>query len=98
MKKNNWLKLLGIAFVVAIVSTGVFYGLYVSKLNSNAGSGKSLVVAAKLLKSGTVVQATDIKLIPWPTDQLPKGAFGSADQVVGNTVFETIGEEEPILA
>ena len=33
MKKNNLGKLLGIALVVAIVATGVFYGLFVDKLS-----------------------------------------------------------------
>jgi pilus assembly protein CpaB len=98
MKKNNWLKLLAIAFVVAIISTGIFYGLFVNKLSSNTGSGKTLVVAAKALKPGTVLQATDVKLMPWPDEQIPKGAFGAADQVIGNTVFDTIGEDEPVLA
>ena len=37
MKKNNLLKLLGIAFVVAIISTGIFYGLFVNKLSSSTG-------------------------------------------------------------
>ena len=97
MKKNNLLKLLGIAFVVAIVSTGIFYGLFVNKLSSNSGSGKTLVVAAKELKPGTVLQATDVKLIPWPAEQLPKGGYGRAEEVVGNTVFDTISEEEPVL-
>ncbi len=98
MKKNNLLKLLGIAFVVAIVSTGIFYGLFVNKLSSNTGSGKMLVVAAKALKPGTVLQSADVKTIPWPTDQLPKNSFGSVDQVVGNTVFDAISEDEPVLA
>jgi len=30
MKKNNLVKLLGVALVVAIVATGVFYGLFVT--------------------------------------------------------------------
>jgi pilus assembly protein CpaB len=98
MKKNNLVKLLGIAFVVAIVSTGVFYGLFVNKLSSNTGSGKVLVVAARNLKPGTTLQATDVKVIPWPADQLPKGTFGNVRDVVGNTVFDTIGEEEPVVA
>lgn len=98
MKKNNLLKLLGIAFVVAIVSTGIFYGLFVNRMSSNTGSGKTLVVAAKTLKPGTVLQAADVKLIPWPAEQLPKGAYQSADQVLGNTVFDPIGEDEPLLA
>jgi pilus assembly protein CpaB len=98
MKKNNLYKLLGIAFVVAIVSTGIFYGLFVSHMSSSTGSGKMLVVAAKALKAGTVLQSTDVKLIPWPTDQLPKGAFDHAEQVVGNTVFDPISEDEPVFS
>src|ERR1700733_2259080 len=98
MKKNNLLKLLGIAFVVAIVATGVFYGLFVDKLSSNTGSGKMLVVAAKPLKAGTVLQAADLKLVPWPTAQLPTGSYGDATAVAGNTVFDPVEENEPLLA
>jgi len=98
MKKNNLLKLLGIAFVVAIISTGVFYGLIEGKLTSSTGSGKMLVVAAKPLKAGTILQTTDVKLMPWPGDQLPKGAFGTVTDVTGNTVFDAIGEDEPVFS
>lgn len=98
MKKNNVLKFLGIALVVAIVSTGIFYGLIVTKLSSNAGNGKVLVVAAKALKPGTELQASDLKTIPWPADNLPKGSFGAVEQVAGNTVIEAIAEEEPVTA
>lgn len=98
MKKNNMVKLLGIAFVVAIVATGIFYGLFAGKLSSNTGSGKMLVVAARTLKPGTVLQATDVKLMPWFGQDLPKGAFGGADEVTGKTVFDAIGEDEPVLA
>ena len=96
MKKNNMVKLLGIAFVVALVCTGIFYGLFVNKLSSNTGSGKMLVVAAKPLKSGTVITAQDVKTIPWPGATTPKGTFETSDKVVGKTVFDLIGEEEPI--
>jgi pilus assembly protein CpaB len=98
MKKNNLYKLLGIAFVVAIISTGIFYGLFVNRLSSNSGNGKMMVVAAKALKPGTVLQASDVRLMPWPGDQLPKGGFGSSDQVIGNTVFDWIGEDEPVFS
>jgi pilus assembly protein CpaB len=97
MKKNNLVKLLGIAFVVAILSTGIFYGLFVNKLSSSTGSGKTLIVAAHSLKPGTILQATDVKTIPWPADHLPKGSYGTIEQVVGNTVFDSIGEDEPVL-
>jgi pilus assembly protein CpaB len=97
MKKNNLVKLLGVALIVAIVSTGIFYGLFVNKLSSSSGSGKTLVVAVRTLKPGTVVQAPDVRTVPWPTDQLPKGTFGTVDQVVGSTVFDTISEQELVL-
>src|ERR1700679_3682194 len=96
MKKNNMLKLLGIAFVVAIVSTGIFYGLFVNKLSSSTGSGKSVVVAAHPLKSGAVIVAADVKTIQWPGVTPPKGTFENPDQVIGKTVFDAIGEEELI--
>jgi Flp pilus assembly protein CpaB len=98
MKKNNLLKLLGIALIVAIVSTGIFYGLFVGKLTSSQNSGKTLVVAARALKVGTQLQGTDLKTIPWPSDQLPAGFYGTIDQVTGTTVFDPIGEGEPVVA
>ena len=73
MKKNNLLKLLGIALIVAIVSMGIFYGLFVGKLTSSQGSGKTLVVAAHALKVGTQLQSTDLKTIPWPVRPIAAG-------------------------
>jgi Flp pilus assembly protein CpaB len=97
MKKNNVVKLLVIAFVVAIISTGIFYGLFVSKMSSSTGSGKVLVAALKTLKPGTVVQSGDLKTIPWPSEQLPPGTYGSIEQVAGSTVLDTIAENELLL-
>ena len=96
MKKNNLLKLLGIAFVVAIVTTGIFYGLFVNKLSSSTNTGKNVVVAARPLRSGAVVTAADVRTIQWPGAHTPKGAFETPDQVIGKTVFDAIGEEELI--
>lgn len=90
------LKLLGIAFVVAIASTGIFYGLFVNKLSSSTGSGKTVVVASHPLKSGAVIAATDVKTIHWPGLHSPKGSFETPDQVIGKTVFDAIGDEELI--
>lgn len=98
MKKNNLYKLLGIAFVVAIVATGIFYGLFVSKMSSSTGPAKTLVIAAKPLKPGMVVQSTDVKLIAWPEPVLPKGAFEHVEDVAGSTVFDWIDEGEPVFA
>src|SRR6478752_5196738 len=87
MKQNNLAKLLGIALVVAIIATGVFYGLFVNKLSSSTGSGKMVVVAAKPIPVGTVLAEKDVQSIPWPVDGTPVGAFDSTPQVAGHTVL-----------
>ena len=45
MKKDNMGKLLGVALVVAIICTGLFYMLFAMKANSQTGT--TMVVAAK---------------------------------------------------
>jgi Flp pilus assembly protein CpaB len=97
MKKNDVIKFAGIALVIAIMATAVFNVLFVGKLSSNSGSGKSLLVAARTLKAGTVLQATDLRAIAWPAAELPKGTFSDPAQLVGSAVFDSIAEGEPML-
>ena len=98
MKQNNLAKLLGIALVVAIIATGVFYGLFVSKLSSNTGSGKMVVVAAKPIPAGTILGEKDVQSIPWPVEPTPAGAFDAPQQVMGHTVLQPLTQGEPVLA
>jgi Flp pilus assembly protein CpaB len=97
--KQKLVPLLGIAFVVALISTGVFYGLFVGKTqNSPAAESRfPLVVASRALARGTVIQAADIKVIPWAGAEPPKGFFNIPDQVAGVTVLDPIGPNEPIV-
>jgi pilus assembly protein CpaB len=97
MKQNNLAKLLGISLVVAIIATGVFYGLVVNKLSSSTGSGKMVVVAAKAIPAGTVLAESDVRPIPWPVDGTPVGAFQTASQVAGHTVLAPLTQGEPVL-
>jgi pilus assembly protein CpaB len=98
MKQNNLAKLLGIALVVAIIATGVFYGLFVNKLSSSTGSGKTVVVAARPIPVGTVLAESDVQSMPWPVDGTPVGAFDSTQQVAGHTVLVPLAQGEPVLA
>src|ERR1700730_10680980 len=95
MKKDNMGKLLGVALVVAIICTGLFYMLFAMKANSQTGT--TLVVAAKVLKPGTVLGPTDVKTIPWPVPQLPLGAHRDPKEVIGNTVFDSMAQDEPVM-
>jgi pilus assembly protein CpaB len=97
MKKNLG-PLLGIALVVAILSTGLFYGLFAGRLREagKAAARASMVVAARKLHRGTVLKAADLKLAPAAV--LPPGSFSAAGQVEGLTLLEDLQAERPVTA
>src|ERR1700674_1239337 len=81
--KRNIVPLLGIAFVVAIVSTGIFYGLFAGKLKSSVGEvpGQSILVAARNLDPGTVLQPTDVRVSE--VKGTFKSGFSRPEELVG---------------
>src|SRR5579864_5322513 len=95
--KRNIVPLLGIAFVVAIVSTGIFYGLFAGKLRSSVGefTGQPIVVAARNLNPGAVVQPSDLRVSEVRGNL--KGGFSKAEELVGVTVLRPVQQNEPIL-
>jgi Flp pilus assembly protein CpaB len=95
--KRNIVPLLGIAFVVAIVSTGIFYGLFAGKLKSSVGElpGQSILVAARNLDPGTVIQSTDLQRSE--VKGTFKGGFSNPEELVGVTILHLIQQNEPIL-
>ena len=97
--KQKLVPLLGIAFVVALISTGVFYGLFVGKAQSAPADQQrfSVVVASHPLARGAVIQAADIKAISWAGGEAPKGSFSTPDQVAGVTVLDPIGTNDPVV-
>src|SRR5258708_35759568 len=96
--KKNLVPLLGIAFVVAIISTGIFYGLFVGKLKSaSLPTGPSIVLAARNLDRGASLQAADVKLATWGMPVIPPGALTSLNQVDGLTLIAPLQENEPVM-
>lgn len=94
--KRNMVPLLGIAFVVAIISTGVFYGLFAGKLrSSNELPGHAIVVAARDLDRGTVIQASDLRVSEVPG--VLGGAFDKPEEATGATLLTAIKVNEPLL-
>src|SRR6266478_5854342 len=95
--KRNIVPLLGIAFVVAIVSTGVFYGLFAGKLKSSSSetNGQSIVVAARDLDRGTVVKPGDVR--ESRIGGSLKGSFAHTKDAVGVTLLEAVQENAPLL-
>jgi len=94
--KRNMVPLLAIAFVVAIISTGIFYGLFAGKLRSSSDiRGHSVVVAARDLTRGTVVQASDLRISG--ASEVLTGSFSKLEEAVGGTLLTPLKANEPLL-
>jgi len=95
--KRNMVPLLGIAFVVAIISTGVFYGLFAGRLKSSAGDvpERPVVVAARDLDRGAVLEARDLQVSEVKGSL--SGSFSKPDQAVGATLLASLKQNEPLL-
>ncbi|MCX6612899.1 MAG: Flp pilus assembly protein CpaB, partial [Acidobacteria bacterium] len=62
--KKNVVPLVVIALVVAVLSTGIFYGLIVSRMDGSSSSAASLrFVSAHGLEKGRVLKAGDFQLV-----------------------------------
>ena len=97
--KKNVLQLLGIAFVVAIAATGIFYGLLAGKLReSGAAATQTLLIAVTDLSPGTVLSEKNVQLGAWAGAQAPPGAFSEAQKAMGMTVTAFIYAGEPVTA
>lgn len=96
MKKNMG-PLIGIAVVVAIISTGVFYGLFAGKMRSAATdmAGPPVVVAARDLERGAVLQQSDLRVAHFKATL--SGSFSSPQQLVGATLLTQVKQNEPLL-
>lgn len=96
MNKKTLVPLIGVAFAVALVATGIFYGLFASRLGSG-GSDAQIAVAARDLERGTVLAEADISMKGWPAASVPEGAFPTAAAAIGQSVIDPIHKGEPIL-
>lgn len=94
--KRNMVPLLGIAFVVAIISTGVFYGLFAGKLRSSSEvPGHAIVVAARDLDRGTVIQPSDLRVSE--VQGVLGGSFSKPEDAAGSTLLASMKANEPLL-
>src|ERR1039457_4928663 len=96
--KKNVVPLLAIAFLVAAISTGVFYGLFASRLGASSPDlpQHSLVVAAHDLERGTVLKREDLRIAEIRLKTPLKGSFDSPDKRVGATLLDPRSEERRV--
>jgi pilus assembly protein CpaB len=58
---------------------------------------KPVVVAATDLELGAQVRPDDLRVIDWPANSVPEGAFSSPDEIVGRGLVMPVIQNEPIL-
>ena len=94
--KKNMLPLLAIAFVVAIISTGLFYGLFASKLSGSSVDlpKQSVVVSTRKLPRGAVLTAADVHVAEVRGRTAFGNSFSRPEQVIGSTVLDPVDESQ----
>ena len=55
-----------------------------------------VAVAARPLPLGTMLQATDVKLVAWPQSSPVTGGFSTTEEVVNRGLVDSVEENEPI--
>ncbi len=96
--KRNMAPLLAIAFIVAAISTGVFYGLFAGHLKAAAPDlpHRTLVVAARDLPRGAVLKPADLRVSEIRARMEFKGAFDSPAKLAGATLLDPVRENQPL--
>ncbi len=101
--------MIGIALICAL-SAALLARVWLVSQSSRAPSdteavvvtpARAIVVAARDLKYGDKLNAESLKLVPWPGDSAPKGAFPTKEAALGpsgsRVVLVNVGANEPIL-
>lgn len=96
MMKNNLIRLLSIAFAVAMVSTALFYFFVVSRLAPGDPAGRMTVVAARRIQAGVQITQADVKMAAVRGRAAVEGAFESPSLVVGQYALDSFETGETI--
>lgn len=93
-------RLLSVFLFALVISAGaslLLYKLLAGRLASQPKvSGVKVVVAARTLNVGTLIQPIDVREADWPAD-VPPQAIAKVEDVIGRGVIATVYEREPLL-
>jgi len=94
---QRFLSVLVFAFVVAAGASFLLYRLMMNRATVDAAPATAkVVVAARTLELGTVLQDSDVKLGDWPGVP-PPGASSSKKDLIGRGVISAIYANEPVV-
>lgn len=87
-----------ISLAWAAVVAGVFYRLASTGRRTHAEAVRSIVVAAKALPAGVMIDRESVKLHPVPESTVPAGSFVKLEDVLDRPVISTIQLDEAVVA
>jgi pilus assembly protein CpaB len=67
-------------------------------VSSSRGETVPVVLAARDLPLGSVLEDTDLRVVDWPAGVVPAGFAGSKDELVGRSLVAEVQTNEAILA
>lgn len=92
-----------VVLALAVAAGGTFaFGTYryMQTVPAQAAGGVStrpVVVAASDLSLGAELRPESLRVIQWPADAVPAGAFGSPDELVGRGLIQPVTQNEAFL-
>lgn len=98
MNRNRLLTGLLFALVVALLTSVFVYRAFKqASATPRAVSTQSVVVAAQPLELGTRLDASKLRLIPWPSGAPIEGMYTRIEDCVNRALITSVAENEPIL-
>lgn len=97
MNQNRMIVGLAIALVVAFVLSAFVYKQFQKASAVKPVDTEHIVVASSAMQLGTRVDASNLKLIPWPAGQPVAGMFTSIEQCANRALITPVAANELIL-
>src|SRR5258707_15714473 len=97
MNQNRMIVGLAIALIIAFVLSTVVYKQFQKASAVKPVDTEHIVVASSAMQLGTRVDASNLKLIPWPSGQPVAGMFTSIEQCANRALITPVAANEMIL-
>ena len=98
MNRNRLLTGVLFALVVALLtSVFVYRAFQQASTTARVSSTQSIVVAAQPLELGTRLDASKLRLIPWPSGAPMDGMYTRIEDCANRALITSVAENEPIL-
>jgi pilus assembly protein CpaB len=97
MDRNRMFTGLGIAVLIAFFFSLYMYRTIERLSNARPATTKQIVVAVRPIQLGTRLDATNLRLIPWPADDAIAGSFTRIEDCAGRALLSDLAMNEPVL-